>query len=86
MGRDGGVLGVERGDKSLPVFVDLRAKTKYTLAFTSGLVQNSLNGWDNKYFLDFDGLISSLLDFIRFCFFILQSLQTHLIKKSSAVH
>lgn len=39
--------------------------------------------------LDFDGLISSLLDFIMFCFFILQSLQTHLIKKkkkSCAVH
>lgn len=34
---------------------------------------------------DFDGLISFLLDFIRFCFFISQSPQTYLIK-ISAVH
>lgn len=34
---------------------------------------------------DFDGLVSSLLDFIRFCFFISQSSQTYLIK-ISAVH
>lgn len=30
---DGGILVLESGDKSLSVFVDLRAKTKHTVTF-----------------------------------------------------
>lgn len=47
--RDEGVLAMESVDKGLSVFVDLRAKTKHTLTFTSGLVQKSLKWTDRDF-------------------------------------